>query len=63
MEFRKKPFDLNASIPMVDAVTRIAVERVGGEPLAGSGFEEETPEPDFQFNWALRINVPEGGLR
>jgi len=23
----------------------------GGEPLEGSGFEAESPEPDFQFDW------------
>jgi len=24
-----------------------AIEDIGGELLAGSGFEDETPEPDF----------------
>ena len=26
---------------------RKAVEDIGGEPLAGSGFEDEVPEPGF----------------
>jgi hypothetical protein len=24
------------------------LEMIGGEPLAGSGFEQEEPEPDFR---------------
>ena len=24
------------------------LDSIGGEPLAGSGFENETPEPDFE---------------
>lgn len=24
------------------------LDMIGGEPLAGSGFEEEDPEPDFR---------------
>jgi hypothetical protein len=62
MDFRKTPFDFNAAIPMVEAAARIAVERLGGELLAGSGFEDEKPDPDFQFAWALPINQPEGGF-
>ena len=27
---------------------RKAVDEVGGEPLAGSGFENETPDPEFR---------------
>jgi hypothetical protein len=26
---------------------RKALDDLGGEPLAGSGFEDETPDPDF----------------
>jgi hypothetical protein len=26
---------------------RDALEEIGGEPLEGSGFEDETPEPEF----------------
>lgn len=29
---------------------RRALEEVGGEPLEGSGFESEQPEPDFSEN-------------
>jgi hypothetical protein len=25
-----------------------ALDEVGGEPLAGSGFENETPDPEFR---------------
>jgi hypothetical protein len=63
MDFRKTPFDFKAAIPMAEAAEQMAVERLGGEPLAGSGFEDQTPEPDFQFDWAPPINQPEGGLR
>jgi hypothetical protein len=59
MDFRKTPFDLNPAIPTAEA----AVERLGGEPLAGSGFEDETPETGFQFDWTVPINLPEGGLQ
>jgi hypothetical protein len=33
-------------IPMSDRV-RNTLDEVGGEPLAGSGFEDETPDPGF----------------
>jgi hypothetical protein len=26
---------------------KVAVAAIGGEPLAGSGFENETPDPEF----------------
>jgi hypothetical protein len=26
---------------------RDAIDEIGGEPLAGSGFERETPDPDY----------------
>ena len=35
---------------------------LGGEPLDGSGFEREAPEPEFEFNWTL-IDQTRGGLR
>jgi hypothetical protein len=31
----------------VDKKTRSALELIGGEPLSGSGFETEMPEPEF----------------
>jgi hypothetical protein len=61
MKSGKTEFDSN--VPSVEAAIAAAVEHLGGEPLAGSGFEHETPEPDFQFEWALPIDQPEGGLR
>ncbi len=27
--------------------TKASLERLGGEPLAGSGFEEEQPDPEI----------------
>ena len=30
-----------------DEKVRKAMENIGGEPLQGSGFEDETPEPEF----------------
>ncbi len=30
-----------------EAGSATSVEELGGEALAGSGFENETPEPDF----------------
>jgi hypothetical protein len=35
----------NLNAPKADSLT--SVEDVGGETLAGSGFENEIPEPDF----------------
>jgi hypothetical protein len=35
---------------------RQALDDVGGEPLEGSGFEQETPEPEFS---AETLDVPE----
>jgi hypothetical protein len=35
-----------AKSPM-SAQMRKALDEVGGEPLAGCGFENEAPEPDF----------------
>lgn len=31
----------------VNEQLRKALEDIGGEPLEGSGFESETPEPEF----------------
>ena len=30
-----------------DSEARKLLDALGGEPLAGSGFEDEIPEPDF----------------
>jgi hypothetical protein len=63
MNYRKNPFSTNAAGRKLDPATRTAVERLGGEPLEGSGFEDETPEPDFQLDWTGPIDRTEGGLR
>ena len=31
----------------IDSQRITALESIGGEPLAGSGFENELPEPEF----------------
>lgn len=31
-----------------------ALDEVGGDPLDGSGFEAERPEPDFDDNYEFR---------
>ena len=36
---------------------------LGGEPLEGSGFEAQTPEQDFQFDWSPLTDRSEGGVR
>jgi hypothetical protein len=28
-------------------LSAVSIDAIGGEPLAGSGFETEEPEPDF----------------
>lgn len=40
-----------------------AVNLLGGEPLEGSGFEAQTPEPGFQFDWSRPIDRSEGGVQ
>ena len=42
---------------------RAAVDALGGVPLEGSGFENETPEREFQFDWTLLKDQSEGGLQ
>ena len=41
--------------PRRDQIDRMrnAIEEIGGEPLADSGFEEETPDPEFSGAVAL----------
>jgi hypothetical protein len=38
----------------LDSQQATGLESIGGEPLAGSGFENEAPEPAFS-------DTPEGG--
>jgi hypothetical protein len=59
MDFRKTMFDLKAA----EAAARAGIDHLGGEPLAGSGFEDETPETGFLFDWALPIDPHQGGLQ
>ena len=33
---------------------RQAMESIGGQPLEGSGFEDETPEPEFSVTETAR---------
>jgi hypothetical protein len=46
-----------------DGPNRAAVDIVGGETLEGSGFENEPPEPEFQFDWTPLKHQSEGGLQ
>jgi hypothetical protein len=46
-----------------DGSNRAAVDGLGGETLEGSGFENETPDPEFQFNRTLLEHPSEGGLQ
>jgi hypothetical protein len=34
---------------------------LGGEPLEGSGFEAQEPEPGFQFDWPTATAHSKGG--
>jgi hypothetical protein len=43
----QKPND-NTGTPVDSIANPNATEDLGGEPLEGSGFEDETPEPDFE---------------
>lgn len=36
-----------APIPRADNLIDAALNGMGGEPLIGSGFEQEAPDPDF----------------
>jgi len=37
------------------------VSLLGGEPLEGSGFETQDPEPGFQFDWPGSTVRSKGG--
>ena len=39
------------------------VNLLGGEPLEGSGFETQSPEPGFQFDWSPLTDRFKGGVR
>jgi hypothetical protein len=36
---------------------RQAMESIGGEPLEGSGFEDETPEPEFSGTFSAPVPI------
>jgi hypothetical protein len=65
MNFPNTPLDFtrNSIARKHDALDRVAVDLLGGEPLEGSGFEGETPAPDFAFDWTLPKDQIEGGLQ
>jgi hypothetical protein len=55
-----------SAAPGLNAPQRAVLELLGGEQLQGSGFEHETPEPQFQFDWPADHdpkNQDRGGLR
>jgi hypothetical protein len=58
-------FDFSAKLTTrkIEALDRSTVDLLGGEPLEGSGFEDETPAPDFEFDWTPAKDQIEGGLQ
>jgi hypothetical protein len=65
MDFPNNQFDFsgNSTAHKRDALHRATLDLLGGEPLEGSGFEGETPAPDFAFDWTLPKDQIEGGLQ
>ena len=55
------PSDSPGKLSAPDALQK-ALRHLGGEALEGSGFEHETPDPQFQFDWT-RLDQTPGGLR
>jgi hypothetical protein len=56
------PPDSADNLSAADAVQQAVLRNLGGESLEGSGFEHETPDPQFQFDWT-RLDQTPGGLR
>jgi len=56
------PSDSPWNLSTADAVQQAVLRHLGGEPLEGSGFEHETPDPQFQFDWT-RLDQTPGDLR
>lgn len=55
---------LRDNAPKVDSLNSVAaVELLGGEPLEGSGFEHEIPDPTFQFDLTQLKDRSKGDLR
>jgi hypothetical protein len=63
MDFPNNQFFKKLNERQLDAFHRATVDLLGGEPLEGSGFEGETPAPDFAFDWTLPKDQIEGGLQ
>jgi hypothetical protein len=55
-------FPRKFTAPTLDTANRAAVDGLGGEELEGSGFEDEMPEAEFQFDWTVR-DQSEGDLQ
>jgi len=53
MDFFNAPLDFsrNSLARKRETVDRAAVDLLGSEPLEGSGFEKETPAPEFEYDW------------
>jgi hypothetical protein len=47
-------------VPMNEQL-RKALDEVGGQPLRGSGFEKETPEPEFTQEPASECRPQQAG--
>ena len=58
---KKGDFTSQSQIPVKDALNPKTDDLVGGEPLEGSGFENEIAEPDFEFDWTLASEQTQGG--
>ena len=54
--------DSARNLAAADAVQQAILRNLGGEPLEGSGFEKETSDSAFQFDWTRLDQIP-GALR
>lgn len=45
---RGRSHDPNVTEQPAQPLTRPALDQLGAEPLEGSGFETETPDPEFE---------------
>lgn len=52
--------NLTATAP--NSQKRFILDRLGGEPLDGSGFESETPAAELPFDWRMFNSPSEGEL-
>jgi len=63
MDFSSSASDFPAKSPTLDSIHRAAIDLVGGELLQGSGFEDEKPDSDFEFDWSLPTDRSTGGIQ